>query len=484
MNSTIVKGSFTLGAADFSRKALLAVTVLLCARFLPSGTFGNYIFLLTFYQIFAVLAAAGMPNNLLRVVARNQRSGIRIGLASGLARLIYILPASALMYLVMWLMGFSGLYFPEVGLLVLMMVVRGAAENVSFIFQGREDQLSCAKIGVSQSAVTLLVTVAICMTSKNLLWLVGAHVLGGLASAIYGFALLQANGGHNEESGTILGETRSLLGGSHWLNAGTFVASVYNRVDVVLLRRLLTSEAVAIYAAPYRILDLTQIVPSSLMATILPSLCRADETNSGIMHPRTATRFLLLIAFCFVVLVTVAAPWITILLFGRNYEGSTPVLRILIWATIPMFWNFVLNSQLIANSFDRAILYGASIALVVNVSLNLLLIPKFGYLACAAVTLVTEFVLLGANLHFVSRIGAIGWPENLGRLGITTALVASFCLFWARAAGGAGHHLVGALLLALALLSIPPSGIDFSAPGLPNRSESASPAPHGMNVSD
>ena len=230
---------------------------------------------------------------------------------------------------------------------------------------------------------------------------------------------------------------------SRWLNPGMFVASAYNRVDVLLLRRLVTPEAVAIYAAPYRILDLTQIVPASLIATILPSLCRVAGLNEGILHPRAAMRYLLVIAFFIVVIVTMGAPWITLLLFGGKYHDSIPVLQVLIWAIIPMFWNFVLNAQLIASSYDRSILYAACIALVLNVSLNLLLIPRFGYMACAAATVITEFSLLGANLHFVSKIRGTMAPEYLGRLVLSTVLFVCFCLCWC---------LVGARYLPIAVV--------------------------------
>jgi O-antigen/teichoic acid export membrane protein len=465
MSTTLLKSSLILAVAEFSRKALLAVTVLLCARFLSPRTFGDYIFLLSFYQIFAVLGAAGLPSNLLRAVARGRQSGMRIGFASVLARLVYIVPAALLMYVAMRLLGFADEYFSALGVLALMMVVRGAAENVAFIFQGNEDQISSAKIGVTQSAVTLLGTLAICLTSRNVLLLIGAHVIGGLASAAYGFVLLRFKGPRSQESGAaIFDETRSLLRETHWLNAGASVASAYNRIDVLLLRRLLTAEAVAIYGVPYRILDLAQIVPSSLTATILPSLCRNEDANPGTTRPRTAMRFLLVIALSLVAIVTIAAPRITLLLFGGKYRDSIPVLQILIWATVPMFWNFVLNAQLIANSFDRAIFYGACLALAVNVSLNLLLIPKFGYLACAGVTLITEFALLGANLHFVSKVGASAWPENLGRLALTSFLLATFCLSWTHAA--AGYSLVATVLLILALLSMPLSRSDFTTASL------------------
>jgi O-antigen/teichoic acid export membrane protein len=465
MSATVLKRSFTLAGAEFSRKALLAATVLLCARFLSPRAFGDYIFLLSFYQIFAVLGAAGLPSNLLRAVARGRQSGMRIGFASVLARLVYIVPTAALMFVAMRLLGLADQYFSALGVLVLMMVVRGAAENVAFIFQGNEDQISSAKIGVIQSTVTLLGTLAICFTSKSVLLLIGAHVLGGLVSAAYGFVLLHFQGPRSQESdAAIYDETRSLLSESHWLNAGASVASAYNRIDVLLLRRLLTAEAVAVYGVPYRILDLAQIVPSSLTATILPSLCRNGETDTGITRPRAAMRFLLVIALMLVAIVTIAAPRVTLLLFGSKYRDSIPVLQILIWATVPMFWNFVLNAQLVANSFDRAIFYGACIALAVNVGLNLLLIPKFGYLACAGVTLVTELVLLAANLHFVSKVGAASWPEDFGRLALTATLLGAFCVSWTHAA--AGYSLVGVVLLVLALLSMPLSRRDFSTASL------------------
>jgi len=329
---------------------------------------------------------------------------------------------------------------------------------------------------VTQSAITLLATLAVCLSSKNLLLLIGAYVLGGFLSAVYAFYLLRAK---NPESGesrlTIAREMRSLLKGSHWLNAGASVAAAYNRIDVLLLRRLLTSEAVAVYGVPYRILDLTQIVPSSLAATILPGLCRNEEKSPGNPHPRAAMRFLFVVALLLVVIVTMTASRMTLFLFGAKYQNSIPVLQILIWATVPMFWNFVLNAQLIANSFDRAILYGASIALTLNVCLNLLLIPKFGYFACAVVTLTTECSLLVANLRFVSRVGAAVWPESFGRLAITTALVAGFCFCWTRPFPGYG--LASAVVLVLALLSVPLHRSDFSSSARPeNLTRSTSPA--------
>src|SRR5689334_10697069 len=454
MRSSVLRGSLTLGVADFSRKALLAVTVLLCARLLPAGEFGDYIFLLSFYQIFAVLAGAGLPSTLLRTVARDNSSGIRLAVASVLARATYILPASVLMYVVMWSMGFLAQYRAALLVLAAMMIVRGTAENVSFIFQGREDQVRCAKVGITQSAVTLVATLAVCFTSKNLLLVLGAHVAGGFVSAVYGFILLRSHKGSIQEHGTFRDHTKLLLRESHWLNAGAFVASVYNRVDVLLLRRFITSEAVALYAAPYRLLDLAQIIPSSLTATILPGLCRRSEAAPATMHPPKAMRLLIVIALALITMVTMCAPWMILILFGQTYRhGSIAVLEILIWATVPMFWNFVLNAQLIAHAYDRAILYAASVGLAVNLTLNLLFIPRFGFLACAVITIVTEIAMLAANLRLLAGVDVRSWPEHSARLAASTLLIAGFCVCWTRSVPA--YTFASAGLLVLAIITLP-----------------------------
>jgi O-antigen/teichoic acid export membrane protein len=474
MSIAVLKGSFTLGVADFSKKLLLAATVVLCARFLTANTFGDYVFLLTFYQIFAVLGGSGLPNSLVRSVARSGDFGVRSAVASILARLVYVVPTVVMMYAVMALMGFSTKYFAALTLLALLMVVRGATENIMSIFQGAEDQRSCAKLGVTQSAVTLFATLGVCLTSKSLLFLIGAHLLGGLASGGYGFFLLLLKDSKQQAPPVGLwADVRDLLKHSHWLNAGAFVASAYNRIDVVLLRRIVGAEAVALYGAPYRVLDLTQIIPSSLMAAILPRLCRSGEPILGLEQPRVAMRYLLTIALGLTVVLTVAAAPATFFLFGSKYAPSIPVLQILVWAMFPMCWNFVLNSQLIANSFDRVIFLSASIALVANIGLNLLLIPRFGYMACAAITVITELTLLGVNLWFVSKAGAVAWPEHLGRLMAATVFVAAFCMAWTHLPFR--YSLVAIIFLFCGVWSVPPFWRDFSASDFTGRSEGPGP---------
>lgn len=426
----MIKGTLTLGAADFSKKALLAATVLICARFLPRPVFGDYMFLLSFYQVFAVLAGAGIPNALVRQVARHAGENLQLFAHSILARVVYVILVAALMYGVVLLAGYPARYQPLIFLMGWLMAFRGATENAISIFQAQDDQLTCAKISLVQSFVALAGTLIVCLRSKTLFGLIGVLVIAALASSVVSIVALYAK----SQSSTTLDHSqstvRSMIRDSGWLNGGAFLASAYNRIDVLLLRRLANAEAVAAYSAPYRLLDLTQILPSSVMGVLLPRLCRPRDGKGHDVEFSKVLRYLLVLALLVIAIVTFGARAFTKLLLGSGYISSTLCLQMLVLAVFPMFWNFALNSKLIAIGYDRAIVWSAAVALTCNVVLNIALIPRYGFLACAAITFVTELSLLTMNIFLITRRGEHAMPDALLRLLFSTGCIAAFWLLW------------------------------------------------------
>ena len=73
-------------------------------------------------------------------------------------------------------------------------------------------------------------------------------------------------------------------------------------------------------------------------------------------------------------------------MLGPGYQGSVAVFKILAWATVPSFLNYALNIFLLARNREWVFLRTASVCTVVNVAANLLLIPRYSYIAAAAVT--------------------------------------------------------------------------------------------------
>ncbi len=138
---------------------------------------------------------------------------------------------------------------------------------------------------------------------------------------------------------------------------------------------------------------------------------------------------LLILAFAIILATFVVAGSAVRLLLGPRYVESVPILKILIWATIPMYINFGLNVALLAMGRERIFMITSAVCLAVNFIGNLILIPMFSWRGAAALTIATELILLAQNMYWVHQaIGRIAIPWGLGRNSLAFVILVTVML--------------------------------------------------------
>ncbi|MER5453887.1 lipopolysaccharide biosynthesis protein [Micromonospora sp. NPDC002389] len=195
---------------------------------------------------------------------------------------------------------------------------------------------------------------------------------------------------------------------------GLSAQSVYNDVDKVMLSRLGTPESAAIYAAAYRVVDLAYTPARSMSAIAYPRFFEAGRNG-----PRAALRMargLLprFLAFSVPVsLLLVAFSWMMPLVFGADFEAAVPALQGLSALLVLKSLHY-----LAADALSGARMQGRRTVCqigvgVLNVLLNLWLIPAYGWqgavyssLACDALLA----VLLWGCLAVAVRRDPAGTP--------------------------------------------------------------------------
>jgi O-antigen/teichoic acid export membrane protein len=197
------------------------------------------------------------------------------------------------------------------------------------------------------------------------------------------------------------------------------IVNLYDRIDVILLSRLAGNFAVGIYALPYRGFAMLQMIPYGLMGALLPSLSKSDWDAHARERSAQIMKFLYLAALFSIQATTLLGHTVIGFAFGEAYQASARVLEILIWATIPMFLNFGLNTFLLARNREKVFLRTASVCLFVNIAANAILIPRYSYVAAASVTILTEIALLIQNVLLMrEHFGFVPLPEKLWRVNI------------------------------------------------------------------
>jgi amino acid carrier protein len=164
------------------------------------------------------------------------------------------------------------------------------------------------------------------------------------------------------------------------------------KVDTVMLEAMLGAAATGIYVLGHRALDVMLIVPNLFATALFPALARY-AARSQVDARRLSER-----ALRYMVSLMLPATWLVALSaqpviewFARGTESADPgqfadsilVLQLVIWGVPFQSANHVLNRMLIAAGRERVFFGIGLAALVTNVTLNLLLIPRHGYYGAA-----------------------------------------------------------------------------------------------------
>ncbi len=409
------------------RRLFRMVLLFLAARLLGVETFGNYALLLTVVEMIAFISGVGYVDFLTREVAKHAGVAWPLGTRVTALRLGYIVPGLGLALLVMTALRFPSPVVLNTALLAITLVPRAAGESAQGVLKGMRRFAPLLWIELVQGVIVVAAAFLLIQFGFGLRGVIAAEVLSAAAGAAV--ALLSVAGSMETADVNAQG-FRDLAQSTFAFNIYPFIVNVYDRVDVVLLARLAGSLATGIYALPYRAYGIFNIIPYGVMGALLPAFSASRVDQNAREACARAMKFLYLVALLIVLAtLTFAEPAVSLLL-GESYRGSIQTIKILIWACVPMFLNFALSTLLLAAHKEKVFLWTASICTGFNVAANLLLIPRYSFLAAAAVTVATESLLLAMNLYLVRRLlGQSVLPKD--GVKITAGFVAVMAADWA-----------------------------------------------------
>ena len=187
------------------------------------------------------------------------------------------------------------------------------------------------------------------------------------------------------------------------IGAGIVLSALYFRIDVFLVEWWQGAEAVAMYNAVFRLIEALRLFPAAVLAVALPALCRARGRAPIARLSAGVTLFAAVVS----AVLWETADWTIPLLYGRAYAASVPAFRVLALSFPLLSLNYALTHQLVAWNGQRFYATLCGLALVVNVALNVRLIPAASIEGAAWATLATElFLTLGCVWALATRDAA------------------------------------------------------------------------------
>jgi O-antigen/teichoic acid export membrane protein len=178
------------------------------------------------------------------------------------------------------------------------------------------------------------------------------------------------------------------------LALSVFLISIHTRIDQVMIGNMLDIEQVGIYSVAVKLSDAWLFFPGILVSTFMPYFISLREVDKKLYQYRLIQFYSLMFWMgVFVGLVVMLfGESIISLLFGEIYTDAYMALVFNIWNGIFISQAIARGIWMISENLQIYRLYSNIIVAVLNITINILLIPMYGIAGAAIATLITQFM--------------------------------------------------------------------------------------------
>jgi O-antigen/teichoic acid export membrane protein len=185
---------------------------------------------------------------------------------------------------------------------------------------------------------------------------------------------------------------KSLIKRSFPLLLAAATTSLYMKIDQIMIAMYINDYSVGIYAAATKLSEGWYFISMIVTASFFPAIINAKNNirEQYLSRLQSLYTFLVFIAFLIAVLVSVFGQKIIIILYGIEYKDAAIILAIHIWSGIFVFMGSVFTKYLVAENLTKIAFYRMFMGLILNIILNIILIPMAGLIGAAIALLISQ----------------------------------------------------------------------------------------------
>lgn len=396
----------SLSISELIAKLLQLFVFVYIARVYGKTDFGNFGFAIAFSAILAVLADFGISSLLIREISRDKNLlkkyfSNAFWLKIFLGVLTFLLAIAFLN-----LIGYSHEAKVIAYLLLFFYVFQSFTDLFYSAFRAFERMHFDSSIKVLRM---LVLSILIFVLIKNN----AGFIIVGIAFPLVEFAMLVISSliyvkyfdAFSFEYDFSV--AKKILKGSFPFFVSLIFVTLLVYIDIVLLERFKGPEEVGIYAAAYNILFGLSFIPLMFSNSVYPVFSRYFKSDESLLNfaYRKSLAYMLILGLPASVGIWVYSDKIINLVYGTGYEKSVLALQILCWFVFLRFVNIIPGTAL--SAIDRQssrTICQAAVALL-NIGLNIFLIPKYGFVGAAYSAIISEAFFIILYAYFTRKYG-------------------------------------------------------------------------------
>lgn len=291
---------------------------------------------------------------------------------------------------------------------------------ISAYFAATSRLPTIAVIGIVKQIIFVVFVIFIIVERLSIVDCVAATLAGSLIATAASYAMVRRDvhlrfDVDRREWKKMLVETTSV-------GLSSIIAYFYLSGDILILSVMVSSGQVGSYGVSYAVVSVFQAVPTLLSVAILPMIVHtAEDQLEEVIN--TSIKYFAITGALIGALGIVTGASVIRLYAGPHFESAVLPLQILSGAQVVLFMTQALSSISIARGHHRKLFQCSLIGLVLNVALNLILIPPFGIRGSAAATTICELLLSMVMARIIRK--DLGVTPHIFRASWRAALAAT-----------------------------------------------------------
>lgn len=364
------------------------------AQYLGPSYYGQLNYVLAYVSFFTSLCTLGITSSVLinELTKYPAEEGKTLGTAMGL-RLISSILSAIMIVSIVFLVDDGDPLLVWIAVLSSCGLIFKVFDLIEYWFLKRYLSKITSIASFVGYCATSLYKIYLILSGKNVVYFALSTSIDYIVIAVILFIAYKKNCG--AKLGFSLKRGKEILSASyHFILSGTMVA-LYGQTDRVMLKIMQSEAEVGYYSIASTISNIWVFVLMAIISSLSPAIVRFKKEGKEELY-RQKNRQLYSIIFylsLFVSLViTIFASLIIKILYGEAYFGSIAPLRIITWYVAFSYLGVARDVWLVCENKQKYSTYIYIIAVVANIGLNALLIPKFGTTGAASASLITQIL--------------------------------------------------------------------------------------------
>lgn len=376
-------------------------------RYLGPYRSGQFQFVLSYATLFGVVIDFGIQQYIIKKISEEPGRAKHYFHNFWAVESLLIIVVYGAMIAVATLNGYEPIVKQAIMVAGLGVALNGLMYPFLSVMSAFTDLKKVAFLNFLNSAINVTVIFATIAVGGSIVMLVTQQVIYAVVALLFYYRFVQKHIGSPDLlkglAGLDFGLAKRIL-----VAAGPFAllvgfSTIYNRIDVVLITKILDYTQTGLYTAAYKFFDLIAFFPAVVSHALYPvftSLMSGGRKEQVRELLEKYMRLMVALALPMAVGGMLLAKPIIVLLAGEQFAEAAPVLAILVWAPALLFMYIVVNSIVVSQLTKFAtIITGANV--IINVVGNLILLPRIGIVGAAIMTLVSESIQGAFYFYFV-----------------------------------------------------------------------------------